>query len=134
MAEFPSRFVGAGADREKIVAVLESIVFLLAVNLEELARHAPAPRRLVLSGGLASLDPLCQRLADLSGLEVIRPQVREATARGLAFLLAGRPGHWPPTGPQANFQAQACPPLAQRFQRWRETMDAALFVNARTPR
>jgi len=87
IADFPSRFVGEGNKTEKLVAVLESIVFLIRVNLDEMATYLDAPRRIVITGGLAALVGLCQRLADLSGLSVERPEVQEATARGLAYLL-----------------------------------------------
>lgn len=126
IAEFPSRFIGPGEDWQRMVAVLESIVFLLAVNLEALADHTSRPRRLVLTGGLAAVDPLCQRLADLTALAVVRPSVTEATARGLAFLLAGRPERWPPTAPETRFTARANKPLAARYQRWRASLATAL--------
>ncbi len=126
VADFPSRFIGDGEDWQKLVAVLESVVFLLAVNLEAFARFAAQPRRLVATGGLATLDPLCQRLADLSGIEVVRPTVTEATARGLAYLLAGRPAQWPPSGPEERFSPQSSPEFRRRYRRWRDALDAAL--------
>lgn len=89
--EFESRFVGNHAATaelsEKWVAVMESILFLLQVNLEELQKENVALKRIVISGGLSVMNGVCQRLADLSGLPVVRPQQSEATARGLAFLL-----------------------------------------------
>ncbi len=120
--DFASRFVGEGEPWEKIVAVVESIVFLLYTNLAEMeALHAPA-HRIIISGGLAALNGMCQRLADLSGLPVHRPAECEATARGTAFLLAGGTPAWPETGTAITFTPVQNPPLAQRFQRWRETM------------
>jgi glycerol kinase len=78
---------------EKIVAVIESIVFMIQVNLELMAAEAPL-KRLRVSGGLSNQDGLCQKLSNLSGLVVERSQVTEATARGAAWLAAGRPGSW----------------------------------------
>jgi glycerol kinase len=90
--DFVSRFVADNIEmysaEEKLVAVMESILFLVKVNLEELRDESVDVQRIVISGGLSALDGLCQRLADLSGLTVTRPSHREATAKGLAFLVA----------------------------------------------
>lgn len=123
VADFPTRFVGRGHDAAKIVAVMESIVFLLVVNLEALAQCAPQPRRMIVTGGLAAVDPLCQRLADLSGLPVARPQIKEATARGLAWLLAQRAGSWLPDAERSEFEPVADQAFSQRYQRWRQAME-----------
>ena len=126
IADFPTRFVGDGDDREKISAVIESIVFLLAVNLETFALHDPAPERLVVTGGLAAIDPLCQRLAELTGLQVIRPQEQEATAQGLAYLLANHPPRWSTAGTQDSFSARGSGPIHQRYRSWRNAMQDAM--------
>lgn len=127
---FVSRFIGEGDAAARIVAVMESIVFLMQVNLEEMNQVFIAPRRLVASGGLARLDGLCQRLADVTGLEVHRPADCEATARGLAFLLAGKPEQWPEQGGSNEFAPRANEALLQRFARWRSEMERAV-KNAR---
>ncbi|HKC23313.1 MAG TPA: FGGY family carbohydrate kinase, partial [Thermoanaerobaculia bacterium] len=44
--DFESRFVGEGAPHEKIVAVLESVVFLVRAILEEMESALPAPNRI----------------------------------------------------------------------------------------
>jgi len=126
IADFPTRFVGDGDDREKISAVIESIVFLLAVNLEAFALHDPAPERLVVTGGLAAIDPLCQRLAELTGLQVIRPQEQEATAQGLAYLLANQPPRWFSAGTQDSFSARDSGPINKRYKNWRDAMQDAM--------
>jgi len=122
IADFASRFIGEGEPWEKIVAVVESIVFLLYTNLAEMETARGPAHRIIISGGLAALDGLCQRLADLSGLPVHRPAECEATARGTAFLLAGGTPAWLETGTTITFAPAQNPPLAQRFQRWREAM------------
>ena len=86
--DFESRFVGEGTVEARLLAVLESIAFLIRVNLDELRPHGPALRRIVLTGGLSASDPFCRRLADVTGLPVWRSREPEATARGLAALLA----------------------------------------------
>lgn len=122
VADFPTRFVGDGDEAAKIVAVMESIVFLLTVNLEAFAQCAPQPRRMIVTGGLAAVDPLCQRLADLSGLQLTRPRLKEATARGLALLLAPRPASGAVETGQRDFMPAANPSLQQRYRRWRQAM------------
>ncbi|MBI3899521.1 MAG: hypothetical protein HY308_14685 [Gammaproteobacteria bacterium] len=122
---FASRFVGAAAPSAQAVAIAESIVFLLAVNIERLHVVGDALRTLLVTGGLARCDGLCQRLADLTGLPVQRPQEHEATARGLAGLVAGVAADWPasvgiPLLPIANAAFTA------RYAHWRAAMDDAL--------
>ena len=126
VADFPSRFVGEGAPSQKLVAVVESVVFLLQANLQEMAKYVKAPERLVVSGGLAALDGFCRRLADLSRVPVMRQQVREATARGLAFLVAARPDGWAPPEPAARFAPQTNTALDDRYRRWCGEMMTAL--------
>jgi len=75
------------------VAVIESVVFMVCINLE-IMRSEQTLNRLRVCGGLSQLDGLCQRLADLSTLPVKRLNLSEATSRGIAWLAAGRPGDW----------------------------------------
>ncbi len=103
---------------EALVAVVESIVFLLQANIERLCRHNPAIRTIRISGGLSNLDGLCQRLADLSGLTVQRPLQIEATARGVAWQAAGGPADWPPGGAGKTFSAAQNTALQTRYQRF----------------
>jgi glycerol kinase len=121
---FAPRFVGEGSAAEQCVAVIESIVFLLQVNLEELARLG-AVGAITLTGGLSRLDGLCQRLADLSGLTVSRPGDHEATARGLLYLLSGTR---PPTA-ETGFTPQPNPALDARYRDWRRALEAALAAS-----
>jgi glycerol kinase len=88
-SDFESRFVGTGTTGTRLLAVLESIAFLLYTNYRELAAHGPAFTRLLLTGGLSANDYLCQCLADLCAIPVMRSDDPEATARGLARLIAG---------------------------------------------
>ncbi|MCF6325235.1 MAG: hypothetical protein L3J89_13105 [Gammaproteobacteria bacterium] len=133
-ADFESRFIGMGNDQQKIVAVTESIVFLLQVNIERLQQLQPAARKILISGGLAQLDGLCQRIADLSGLVVERIPESEATASGVAWLLANtdinisdHTTSWhkqtlTPIKPGSN------PSLAERYQRWSIALQKALSI------
>ncbi len=121
---FRPRFIGRGDMREEMVAILESVVFLLMENLE-LMRGSDTPlRRIVVTGGHAQIGGLCQKLADLSGLPVVRPELHEATALGIARLTGGISA--PPTEPEVSFTPADDVALRRRYTRWREAMRAAL--------
>ena len=71
-----------------------------------------------MSGGLARVDNLCRRLAELTGRPVYRPVETEATARGGAWLAFERPAHWPEPGPGQEFAPQSNPALQHRYERF----------------
>jgi glycerol kinase len=116
--DFVSRFIGAGGAAERMVAVCESIVFLLQVNLDR-ARAVVTPADIRVSGGVARSDALCQRLADLSRLTVSREQETETTLTGVARLLGGEP---PGQGRCDVFEPQSNRPLRDRYERWLAAM------------
>jgi glycerol kinase len=117
VSDFPSRFVGEGSREARLLAVIESIVFLIEVNLAELRAHGPLTR-IVLTGGIAANDLFCRRLASLSGLPVWRSREPESTARGLAWLVAGAPAGWTPASGD-DFPPQPDAALTARFRAWR---------------
>lgn len=90
-----SQFIGNNTDdmTHCAVAVVESIVFLLQDNIV-LMQQESAIKALKVSGGLSQLNGLCQKLANLTQLPVSRLQHPEATARGIAWLAAGKPLSW----------------------------------------
>lgn len=106
--------------------VAESILFLLQANFETMQKIPPAPRRLLVTGGLSRIDGMCQRLSDLSGLPVYRPVEHEATARGTAYLLTGFPSAWEEEKPGEQFTPQLNPSLTRRYENWRVAMNRAL--------
>jgi glycerol kinase len=126
-SDFPSRFVGEGAPEQQLVAVAESIVFLVERNLALLRTLGTPCEYLLASGGISQADRFCQALADLTGLPVRRPAHCEATARGAAFLLAGRPDDWADLIRQ-DFAPRDAPGLNARHRRWLGAMAAALAV------
>lgn len=85
--------VDAEEPASQAVAVIESIVFMVCINLE-IMQSEQILTRLRICGGLSQLDGLCQRLADLSALPVERVNLPESTARGIAWLAAGKPDGW----------------------------------------
>lgn len=126
VADFDSRFVGGAPVPQLAVAVAESIVFLLQANLDEFQKLAPPPARILAGGGLTEYDGLCQRLSDLSGLPLHRPAEHEATARGISWLLAGKPRDWPEPDAGVWFQPRANAPLQARYEHWLGKMTEAL--------
>jgi glycerol kinase len=72
-------------------AALDAVCFQTRDLLEAMARDLKVrglgpPRALKVDGGMVRNDWFCQRLADLTGLPVDRPQVTETTALGAAYL------------------------------------------------
>ncbi|QNP41902.1 FGGY family carbohydrate kinase [Lysobacter solisilvae (ex Woo and Kim 2022)] len=124
-ADFPSHFIDATTPQQHLVAVAESIVFLVQRNLDLLRSVGDPCDYVLVSGGLAHADRLCQALSNLSGLPLRRPAQCEASARGTAFLLAGRPADWARL-PEQHFEPRADPALLARQRRWRASMAAAL--------
>jgi glycerol kinase len=72
-------------------AALDAVCFQTRDLLEAMAKDMKrsglkAPKALKVDGGMVRSDWFCQRLADLTGLPVDRPQVTETTALGAAYL------------------------------------------------
>lgn len=130
IADFASRFIGEGSLQQRAVAVLESIVFLLQASLDEMHKLASPPEQIQVTGGLAHNDGLCQCLADLSQLPVYRPVQCEATARGLAYLLANQPATWPEAEPGHWFEPTYQPKLTERYINWTSQMLNAMRQDA----
>ena len=121
-----SRFEGEGEIPDKAVALLESIVFLLQMNLDVMEQSLPKADTIIASGGLAQQDALCQRLADLSLRQVFKSAEKEATARGLAYLLADFPVGWSQRGKDIEFTPQHNPTLRDRYHSWQRLMQNAI--------
>jgi len=121
--DFESGFVGKGQPSEMVVAVLESIVFLIHTNLLEMQHSLSPPGNIQVTGGLSNLDGLCQLLADLTGISVYRPAQTEATVRGTCYLMAGQPAQWPEVEPGVWFEPESNQPVASRYEKWVEEME-----------
>lgn len=72
-------------------AALDSVCFQTRDLLEAMGRDMrdaglDAPAALKVDGGMVRNNWFCQRLADLTGLPVERPQITETTALGAAYL------------------------------------------------
>jgi glycerol kinase len=76
-----------GSGRAEIArAALDSTVHQTCDLLDAIAADGVAATRLRVDGGMTANNALMQRLADLTGLDVVRPVQSEATAWGAAFL------------------------------------------------
>ena len=88
--------------RELARAALESVCYQTADLLDAMkadwAGHAPAGGETVLrvDGGMVASDWTMQRLADILAAPVDRPEVKETTALGSAYLAGMHVGFYPP--------------------------------------
>jgi glycerol kinase len=119
-ATLESRFIGEGNETERVIAVLESIAFLICKNVE---RMRDGVERILASGGLAASDYVCDCIASLSGLPVERTTLQESTATGLAYLVAGQPQDWRPQAAIERFVPVNDTELEARFARWSGLME-----------
>lgn len=111
-------------------AVLESVVFLLAANLDAMARHVGRPARLRLGGGLSRDAGFCRTLAAVTDLPVWQADDAESTARGLARLVAGNEARrWAPVTVRV-WDPDPDPGLDARRAAWREALAMALIGRA----
>jgi len=69
-------------------AALESAAFQTAELLEAMAKDGVAPQTLRVDGGMSRNDWLLQFMADILGIEVVRPKNVETTVFGAAILAA----------------------------------------------
>jgi glycerol kinase len=123
-ADRPSYFMSEADEAAQVQGVVESIAFLICRNVERMSGDSRA-QRVLASGGLSSSDYLCECIATLSGLPVERASVREATALGLAFLVAGEPADWNPPNTFETFPPEPETSLFERYRSWVATMDEA---------
>jgi glycerol kinase len=124
------KIIGEGAAWLRIVAVVESILFLLLVNYHTLRDAGLEINRFQVTGGLARLDGVCQRLANLTQKTVYRPAETEATARGVAWLATGRPRRWPKPGRGAFFRPQPNEALIARYHRFHKYLKTNVGDNS----
>lgn len=92
-------------------AALESAAFQTAELLEAMALDGVKPQRLRVDGGMARNDWLLQFMADVLGVEVVRPKNTETTALGAAILAAVGAGEFRSLG-----EAAALWKLDRRFE------------------
>jgi len=114
-----SRFIGEADISCCAIAVIESIVFLITVNI--ILMVVEPNNSIKISGGISVLDGLCQKLADLSQMDVIRLENKEATLSGVMFLLSDLK-IVSKSNNNKTFNSNLNPPLLRRFKQWQEEM------------
>jgi glycerol kinase len=89
----------ATGPRELALAALESVCFqtadLIAAMKADWCEAGSVMKTLRVDGGMASSDWTMQRLADLLDATIDRPQIRETTALGAAYLAGLHAGFYP---------------------------------------
>lgn len=119
--DLPSHFSSELPALHQVAAWLESIAFLLRVNLERMNRNNQLAS-IQLSGGFSRSDKFCQRLADLLQLPVHTYENAEASLQGIAFLTASCPASWKIKQADRTFVASSNPLLHQRYNHWHNAL------------
>ncbi len=116
-------------------AAIEAIAFQTAELLLAMQKDSPVPIvELRVDGGAASNDALLQFQADLLGIPVIRPQIIETTALGVAYLAGLQTGIYNSAEECAALwkeQARFLPQISQmqatsRLQAWKNAVNRLL--------
>lgn len=68
-------------------AVIESVIFLITINLEIFNSVKPLKSQIIVSGGLSQSGAMMQLLADVTGLLVLVSAETEASSKGAANVL-----------------------------------------------
>lgn len=107
---------------QRLVAVIERIVFLLQVNLD---RVTTKPQEIIITGGLSRSLGFCQRIAALAGLPARRSPRAEASMYGAARKLAASVPALPtePVAPRDDVAADA---VRQRYASFTAAMGSTL--------
>ncbi|QOC21087.1 hypothetical protein IC757_08420 [Wenzhouxiangella sp. AB-CW3] len=107
----------------RLLALLESIAFLIAANTDAMSERLAPPKRVVLSGGLSRSATLCSLIADLLGVPAVRLHTAEATALGLWCRLHDR------ALPRTAFDTVGVRQdhgLTKRYRRWLDNIQATV--------
>jgi glycerol kinase len=121
---------------EFAAAALESVCFQTRDLIDAMTADWPGAAKTVLrvDGGMAASDWTMQRLADILGAEVDRPEVMETTALGAAYLAGLAQGFYPEPAAFARawrrerrfVPAMAAPERERRYANWRDAVSRTL--------
>ena len=84
--------IATPAPEQAMVGVLESVAFLIMMNLDSMCELEVCISKFRITGGVAKSNAICQRLADLSKCQIIQPSESESTLLGIACLLGDHAG------------------------------------------
>jgi len=109
-------------DAAALIAVIESIAFLVADNIALMTTHLPRLDSIIVGGGVSACRYLCECIATLTTLPVTRVNEPELTAKGLAWLIADQPANWKPPGDSSHYPVEVDSALATRHLQWQQRM------------
>ncbi len=126
LPDIKSKFISTTSHDESaaLVAVIESIAFLIADNIVLMRQHLPQLDHIIAGGGVSACSYLCECIASLTGLSVTRINEQELTTKGLAWLIAGQPTHWSHDSGSIRYAAEKDSALQTRHQQWQQHMTA----------
>ncbi|WP_039917742.1 FGGY family carbohydrate kinase [Cellvibrio mixtus] len=119
--DLQAAFAADLSPQEKILAWIESVIFQIVINIE-LMKKAGEIRYVRISGGFSKSNQVCQRLADISGLDVYRSDNADATLQGAACMATGISSRWQPDFQQEIFLPVENAELRKRFLIWQNAM------------
>jgi len=118
-----SEFVNPVYDEQcMLAAVIESIAFLIADNVTLMKMHRSDLKQIFAGGGLSASKYLCECVATLTRLPVMRIDEPELTAKGLAWLTAKQPTEWPANDKASVHSVETDEALLNRYQQWKRHM------------
>jgi glycerol kinase len=119
--DLEAQFAADLSPQEKILAWIESVIFQIVTNIELMKKYDEI-RCIRISGGFSKSNGICQKLADISGLDVCRSENADATLQGAAFMATGLSSAWQPGFQQEIFLPNANADLKNRFIAWQGAM------------
>jgi glycerol kinase len=138
-SESKGAFIGMGLETDKnhmIKAVLESLVFRVNQILELIKTNGiETITSLSVDGGVSNNEYLMNYLAEVSGIEIIKPEDKEIATLGGCFLTGLGLGIWTDTGQikKINKQKQIIKKninkdYAAKYEKWRDIVDKIIDI------
>ena len=78
-------------NQQCMAALMESIIFLMTINIEEMQKLGIKTDQLLISGGMSKDQYMCQCLANVNNIPVAVSNFKEATSRGAAWWVLQQP-------------------------------------------
>ena len=103
--------------KARMVAVMESIIFLICNNIAAMSA-LPKAKQIIIGGGVSQLNYICQGIADLSGIPVLRYEQHELSSLGAAWH--AMPNSHREFKPEIQFSPIEDCPLEERYKKWLE--------------
>ncbi len=104
----------------RLLAVLESIAFLVRANVDAMRELVAPPRRVVVCGGLSRADIVCQLIGSVLEADVLRLRDGEGTALGAWCMVQRRRV---PEDRYEAISARSDSALIARYARWLQCLE-----------